>query len=66
MPYNRSFVLMDDDPTIRVVLLDIEGTTSSISFVSDVLFPYVRKELRSYLDANWGNEQLMQDIELLR
>jgi len=57
---------MEEDPIIRVVLLDIEGTTSSISFVSDVLFPYVRRELRSYLDANWDNEQLIQDIELLR
>ncbi|HCP22149.1 MAG TPA: acireductone synthase, partial [Marinobacter hydrocarbonoclasticus] len=25
---------------IRVILTDIEGTTSSISFVHDVLFPY--------------------------
>ena len=26
----------------RVILTDIEGTTSSISFVKDVLFPYAR------------------------
>ena len=27
---------------IRAILTDIEGTTSSISFVKDVLFPYAR------------------------
>jgi enolase-phosphatase E1 len=59
-------MMIEDDPTIRIVLLDIEGTTSSISFVSDVLFPYVRKELKSYLNSNWENTQLKEDIELLR
>jgi enolase-phosphatase E1 len=30
---------------LPVVLTDIEGTTSSISFVKDVLFPYARERL---------------------
>ena len=34
----------------KIVLLDIEGTTTSISFVKDVLFPYVLKNLDGYLD----------------
>lgn len=36
----------------RIVLLDIEGTTSSISFVHDVLFPYARKALPDFLRAH--------------
>ena len=28
------------------VVLDIEGTIASISFVTDVLFPYARQRLR--------------------
>ena len=32
------------------ILLDIEGTTSSISFVYDVMFPYARRELEAYLE----------------
>jgi enolase-phosphatase E1 len=32
-----------------VVLTDIEGTTSSISFVKDVLFPYARRELPRFV-----------------
>ncbi len=40
------------------ILLDIEGTTSSVSFVYDVMFPFARRELESYLDANWGSDEL--------
>ncbi|BCP55998.1 enolase-phosphatase E1 [Kaistia sp. 32K] len=36
-------------PPIRAVLTDIEGTTSSISFVKDVLFPYARARLAGFV-----------------
>ncbi len=32
-----------------LILTDIEGTTSSISFVKDVLFPYARRELPRFV-----------------
>jgi enolase-phosphatase E1 len=32
-----------------VILTDIEGTTSSIAFVKDVLFPYARRELPRFV-----------------
>ncbi|MGH8124074.1 MAG: acireductone synthase [Rudaea sp.] len=34
---------------IRAIVVDIEGTTSSISFVKDVLFPYARKRLPAFV-----------------
>ncbi|WP_372964101.1 acireductone synthase [Marinobacter sp.] len=37
---------------IRVILTDIEGTTSSISFVHDVLFPYASKHLPEFVREN--------------
>lgn len=37
----------------RVVLLDIEGTTSSVAYVFEVLFPYVRRELNRFLAERW-------------
>jgi enolase-phosphatase E1 len=40
---------------IRGILLDIEGTTSSVSFVYDVMFPFVRRELVGFLQKNWGS-----------
>jgi 2,3-diketo-5-methylthio-1-phosphopentane phosphatase len=37
---------------IRAVLTDIEGTTSSIAFVKDVLFPYARQHLPDFIRSN--------------
>ena len=40
---------------MRTILTDIEGTTSSISFVKDVLFPYARAALPGFVREH-GNE----------
>jgi enolase-phosphatase E1 len=37
------------------ILTDIEGTTSSVSFVKDVLFPYARRELPRFVHEH-GHE----------
>lgn len=37
---------------IRVIVTDIEGTTSSISFVHEVLFPYARAHLAKFVRAH--------------
>ena len=37
---------------IRAILTDIEGTTSSISFVKDVLFPFARKRLPAFIETH--------------
>lgn len=37
---------------MKTILTDIEGTTSSISFVKEVLFPYARRELPSFVRAH--------------
>jgi enolase-phosphatase E1 len=37
---------------IRAILTDIEGTTSSLSFVKDVLFPYSRARLPDFVRAH--------------
>ena len=45
---------MSTDPAAagtRAILLDIEGTTTPIAFVHDVLFPYARRHLRRYVNA---------------
>ena len=36
----------------RIILTDIEGTTSSISFVKNVLFPYARAALPGFVAAH--------------
>lgn len=42
----------------RGLLLDIEGTTASVAFVYDVMFPFVRRELDAYLASAWGKPEL--------
>lgn len=37
---------------IRAILTDIEGTTSDIRFVHEVLFPYARKRLPAYVETH--------------
>ncbi len=37
---------------IRAIVTDIEGTTSSISFVRDVLFPYARQRLPAFVETH--------------
>ncbi|RDS83850.1 acireductone synthase [Dyella monticola] len=37
---------------IRAIVTDIEGTTSSISFVKDVLFPYARHRLPAFIETH--------------
>ncbi|TLY51450.1 MAG: acireductone synthase [Gammaproteobacteria bacterium] len=37
---------------IKAIVTDIEGTTSSIDFVKDVLFPYARERLPAYVETH--------------
>lgn len=37
---------------MKAILTDIEGTTSSIAFVAEVLFPYARAHLADYVTAH--------------
>ncbi|XP_009785430.1 putative bifunctional methylthioribulose-1-phosphate dehydratase/enolase-phosphatase E1 1 [Nicotiana tabacum] len=50
----------------RCIVLDIEGTTTPITFVTDVLFPYARDNVGRHLDATYGSAETQQDIKLLR
>ena len=54
------------DHGVRLVLLDIEGTTTAMSFVYDVLFPYARARLPSYLRAHASEDQLRDVLATLR
>ncbi|TCO40819.1 acireductone synthase [Dokdonella fugitiva] len=43
---------------ITTILTDIEGTTSSISFVKDVLFPYARERLPAFVETHADDAQV--------
>lgn len=48
----------------RAILLDIEGTTTPIAFVHEVLFSYARTHAKDFLSAN--SAEVSADIALLR
>jgi len=51
---------------IRGILLDIEGTTTPISFVHEVLFSYAREHVRDYLATHFAEEEVRADVAELR
>jgi enolase-phosphatase E1 len=51
---------------IRGILLDIEGTTSSVSFVYDVMFPFVRERMTTADLVNyWSQPEFKAPLEQL-
>jgi enolase-phosphatase E1 len=51
---------------IRAVVTDIEGTTTSISFVKDVLFPYSRARLSAFVHERAGDTEISALLDRLR
>lgn len=51
---------------VRAFLLDIEGTTTPISFVHDVLFSYARAQLTTFLSQHSNSEEVVNDLSRLR
>ena len=49
--------------TITHLLLDIEGTTCPVSFVSEVLFPYAKQSLSSYLNDHQEDSDLKNILQ---
>lgn len=48
---------------IQAIVTDIEGTTSSISFVKDVLFPYAKKNLAQYVYENSHKKEVKEQLD---
>ena len=50
---------------IDSILTDIEGTTSSLSFVRDVLFPYSRTHLPAFIKAHAQDPLIQKELEAI-
>jgi len=51
---------------IQGILLDIEGTTTPIRFVYDILFPFARTQLGEYLRLNSGQPRLREILDQIK
>ena len=47
---------------IRGILLDIEGTTTPLAFVHEVLFPYAREHVKNYLTEHFSSTEVQTDL----
>ncbi len=55
-----------DESQIRVILLDIEGTTTPVEFVYQTLFPYASRKLESFLREHFQDPEIQSLIQDLR
>src|SRR5216684_4397519 len=55
-----------DEAQIRVILLDIEGTTTPVDFVYQTLFPYASRKLESFLREHSQDPEIHSLIQDLR
>ncbi|HEV2194355.1 MAG TPA: acireductone synthase [Candidatus Acidoferrum sp.] len=55
-----------DETQVRAILLDIEGTTTPINFVTKTLFPFASRKLEGFLRANAGDATVRELIKELR
>lgn len=54
--------------TLKAIVTDIEGTTSSIDFVHQTLFPYAKQRLRAFLKAHGDRvdvQQIVDEVEAI-
>ena len=47
---------------LKALVMDIEGTTTSIAFVYEVLFPFARRALPGFLAASWRDVAVQKAI----
>ena len=57
---------MSQTRQIKAIVTDIEGTTSSLSFVKDVLFPYARSHIGEFIHQYSGEQAVASLIEDVR
>ncbi len=51
---------------IKAILTDIEGTTSAVSFVFDVLFPFAQQNLPHYVRAHASEPAVVAQLDAVR
>jgi len=52
--------------SIKAILTDIEGTTSAVSFVFDVLFPFARQHLPDFVRQNADKPAVAEQLQAVR
>jgi enolase-phosphatase E1 len=51
---------------MKYILTDVEGTTTSISFVHEVLFPFSKEKLKDFVLTNLDNTEVAKNLDLTK
>eukprot|EP00803_Ostreobium_quekettii_P008224 evm.model.scf_2092.1 EVM.evm.TU.scf_2092.1 scf_2092:137-4104(+) len=51
---------------LKVVVLDIEGTVSPLSFVAETMFPYAMRYMQEHLTQSYTTDQTKRVVEAIR
>ncbi len=51
---------------MKFILMDVEGTTTSISFVHETLFPYAKEKMESFILSNLEHPEVISSLELVK
>jgi enolase-phosphatase E1 len=52
--------------TVRAIITDIEGTTSSLSFVKETLFPYARARMGNFLRNHHDSLEVVRQLSAVQ
>lgn len=53
------------DATTRAILLDIEGTTTPVAFVYEVLFPFARRHAAEFIRERYASDEMRAGLAAL-
>ena len=51
---------------MKFILMDVEGTTTSISFVHEVLFPYAKEKMAGFIESNLNDPEVRSSLDLVK
>ena len=51
---------------MKAIITDIEGTTSSLSFVKEILFPYARDHITAYITSHDDDPAIQEALNEAR
>ena len=53
-------------PKPKAIIFDLSGTAAKTSFIDKVLIPYIKTNVKSYVEQKWTEIELTKDVERLR
>ncbi len=53
-------------PKPKAIIFDLSGTAVKTSFIEKVVIPYIKTNVKSYVEQKWTEKELTKDVERLR